>query len=159
MGLEMMLELDWWKILINKESEFKLSSFFNFSYNNAKYINSDQSAFNNKLVELVPPIVLKTGITLGNKKFSMSYQYSYTQEHYSDATNAIYVTNAVIGLIPSYFIMDLSGKLIIKKCQIEFGINNLNNYSYFTRRAVAYPGPGIIPSAPRNLYLSLQIKI
>lgn len=159
MGLEMMLELDWWKILVNKGSEFKLSSFFNFAYNNAKYINSDQSAFHNKLVELVPPIVFKTGITLGNKKFSMSYQYSYTQEHYSDATNAISVTNAVIGLIPSYFIMDLSGKLIIKKCQIEFGINNLNNYSYFTRRAVAYPGPGIIPSAPRNLYLSLQIKI
>ncbi len=159
MGLEMMVELDWWKILINSKSDFKLSSFFNFSYNNAKYINSEQAAFNNKLVELVPPIVFKTGITLGNKKFSMSYQYSYTQEHYSDATNAVYVTNAVVGVIPSYHIMDLSGKYVYKKIQMEVGVNNLTNTSYFTRRAVAYPGPGIIPSPPRNYYLSIQLKI
>ena len=159
LGIETMVEIDWFKIFINNESKYKLSTFVNFSYNNAKYINSDQSAYNNKLVELVPPIVFKAGATIGNKKFSISYQYSYTQEHYSDATNAVSVTNAVIGLIPSYYIMDLSGKFIVKRCQFEFGINNLSNYSYFTRRAVAYPGPGIIPSAPRNLYLSLQIKI
>ena len=67
--------------------------------------------------------------------------------------------NAVVGLIPSYSVMDLSLKYTYKKIQIETGINNINNASYFTRRAVAYPGPGIIPSMPRNFYICLQIKI
>ena len=158
LGIEMIVEMDWWKILIDSKSDFKLSSFFNFSYNNAKYINSDQTALNNKFVELVPPIVFKSGITIANKNFSLSYQYSYNQEHFSDATNATYVTNAVVGLIPSYHIMDLSGKYEFKKMQLELGINNITNSYYFTRRAVAYPGPGIIPSAPRNFYLTLQFK-
>ena len=38
-------------------------------------------------------------------------------------------------------------------------INNVTNTFYFTRRATGYPGPGIIPSPPRNMYLTLQIRI
>ena len=30
---------------------------------------------------------------------------------------------------------------------------------YFTRRATGYPGPGIIPSPPRNAYLTVEIKL
>jgi Fe(3+) dicitrate transport protein len=159
LGFEMMIEADWLKILSDKNKNNKLTTFVNFSYNNALYINSDEPAFQNKKVELVPPIVLKTGFTFGIKKFSFSYQYSYTHEHFSDATNAIQVSNSVIGVIPSYFTMDFSGNFSIKKIQIEFGVNNLTNESYFTRRASGYPGPGILPSPIRNYYLGLQIKL
>ena len=55
--------------------------------------------------------------------------------------------------------MDFSGKYSIKKIQLEFGVNNLTNESYFTRRASGYPGPGILPSPIRNYYLGLQIKL
>jgi Fe(3+) dicitrate transport protein len=55
--------------------------------------------------------------------------------------------------------MDLSGKVILGRFQIEAGVNNLANTSYFTRRAVAYPGPGIIPGTKRNFYLALQVKL
>ena len=55
--------------------------------------------------------------------------------------------------------MDISGKINFKKIQVEFGVNNLTNEIYFTRRATAYPGPGIIPSQPRNFYLGLQIVL
>ena len=158
-GLECMVEVDWWKVFVSDTADIRLSTFTNFSYNNAKYIESVEAAFLNKQVELVPPVVLKTGLTLGNHKFSISYQYSFTQEHFSDATNSSHQANAVNGLIPSYAIMDLSGKAIFGRIQLESGINNLANTSYFTRRAIAYPGPGIIPSAPRNVYLTLQIKI
>ena len=42
--------------------------------------------------------------------------------------------------------------------KLEAGVNNLLNEKYFTRRATGYPGPGIIPSSPRNWYLTLQMK-
>ena len=160
LGFEMMVEADWIKIFFKNSSNKKLSTFVNFSYNDAKYINSDEPAFENKYVELVPPVVLRTGCTFGINKFSISFQYSYTDEHFSDATNATIATpNAVVGIIPSYNTMDISGKYSYKKIQIETGINNLTNVSYFTRRASGYPGPGILPSAPRNYYIGLQIKL
>ena len=80
-------------------------------------------------------------------------------EHYSDATNSTHQANAVNGLIPSYMVFDISSRYIIKRFQLECGINNLTNSSYFTRRAISYPGPGIIPSAPRNFYFTVQFEI
>ncbi|MDG1841886.1 MAG: TonB-dependent receptor [Crocinitomicaceae bacterium] len=157
-GFECIAEADWWKILFKDSAKFRLSTFVNFSYNNAQYINSKEEAFQNKLVELVPPYVLKTGVSFGNKLFSLSYQYSYTNEHFSDATNSTHQANAVNGLIPSYSVMDFSGKFTYKWVQIECGVNNLGNSLYFTRRAISYPGPGIIPSPTRNYYITLQIK-
>ena len=79
--------------------------------------------------------------------------------HYSDATNADSHPHGIVGLIPSYGVMDISAKYQIKKLQLEFGVNNLTNQIYFTRRATGYPGPGIIPSTPRNIYLALQLII
>ena len=159
-GFEMMIEADWLKLLSINDNENKLSTFINFSYNNANYINSDILAFKNKKVELVPPIVLKTGFSFTKEKYSLSYQFSYTKEHFSDATNSEnQVSNAVVGLIYSYFTMDLSCKMIFKSIQLETGINNLSNEIYFTRRATGYPGPGIIPSMPRSFYICLQILI
>ena len=158
-GFEMMIEADWLKIFLKNNTDKKFSTFVNFSYNDAKYINSDEPAFENKLVELVPPVVLRAGCTFGINTFSISFQYSYTDEHFSDATNAISVSNAVIGIIPSYTTMDISAKYSFKKFQLEAGLNNLTNESYFTRRASGYPGPGILPSPPRNFYIGIQLKI
>jgi Fe(3+) dicitrate transport protein len=43
--------------------------------------------------------------------------------------------------------------------KVETGINNILDKRYFTRRATGYPGPGIIPSVPRSVYLTVQLKI
>ncbi len=159
-GFETMTEFNLMKIFSKKEkSKNKLNSFINFSYNNAKYINSNVSGFENRRVELVPPIVLKTGIETGKENFSFTFQYSYTDDHFSDATNSTKETDASIGKIYSYYTLDLSAKMKIKSFQIEAGVNNLTDEIYFTRRATGYPGPGIIPSPPRNFYIGLQIKL
>ena len=157
-GFESVLECDWWKIF-SKKKNYKWTTFLNIAYNDAEYISSDISAFFGKKVEMVPPLIFRTGMTIGGDNLSVSYQYSYTKEHFSDATNSDYQINAVVGLISSYSVMDVSLKYSFKKFQLETGINNLTNQSYFTRRAVAYPGPGIIPSMPRNFYICLQIKL
>ncbi|NQY12206.1 MAG: TonB-dependent receptor [Flavobacteriales bacterium] len=165
-GVEAVVEADWWKILVNDTSEYSLRTYVNVSYTDAKYTQSDKPAFEGKYVESVPPFNLKTGLTYSFSKFSITYQYSFVQEHYSDATNAgkdadgnlTYIYGAVVGVIPSYNIMDLSLKYKFKNFQLESGIQNLTNEVYFTRRATGYPGPGIIPSPSRNYYLSLQVK-
>lgn len=167
MGVEAVVEMDWCKILFSDTSKFSFRTFVNASYISAKYTNSQISAFNNKLVEFVPPVNIKTGATFSYKGFSISYQYSYVQEQYSDATNAgkdvngnlIFIPNAIIGVIPSYSVMDLSLTYDLDRIRFEGGVNNLTDESYFTRRAIGYPGPGIIPSAARNYYFTIQLKI
>ena len=67
--------------------------------------------------------------------------------------------SGVIGKIPEYEIVDLSALYRFNKYKIEFGINNLLDKAYFTRRATGYPGPGIIPSSPRNYYITLEITM
>jgi Fe(3+) dicitrate transport protein len=66
--------------------------------------------------------------------------------------------SGVIGQIPAYDILDLSMNYRLGKIKLETGVNNILNNSYFTRRATGYPGPGIIPSPPRNYYLTFQYK-
>lgn len=158
-GVEAFVEFDAWKAIKNDSSKFSFKIFLNGSIIDARYINSEVTAFENKKVELVPPFSIKSGFKFSYKKFTASYQYSYTQEHFSDATNSVSQGNAVNGIIPSYWISDASVKYSISRLEFGTGVNNLLDQSYFTRRASGYPGPGIIPSSPRNFYLSLQITL
>src|SRR5690606_27326038 len=104
--------------------------------------------------------LLRTGLNMELYKARISVQYSYVKEHYTDATNARRTSTAINGIIPTYYVMDISAQYQFKKWfQLEAGINNLTDTRYFTRRAEAYPGPGIIPSDARNFYVALQFKI
>ena len=158
-GAELLAEINWLTLFSNKENTNKITTFLNLSTIDARYVSSDEPAYDNKKVELVPPVTLRTGLSVGNNKFSASYQFSFVKEHYSDATNALTHPHGIVGLIPSYSVMDISIKYTIHKFQFEGGINNITNRSYFTRRATGYPGPGIIPSPPRNFYIAAQIKL
>jgi Fe(3+) dicitrate transport protein len=95
------------------------------------------------------------------EKWSLQVQGSYTSQQFSDATNATLPSgDAVIGVISSYFVADLSFRWdVLPVFRIEGGVNNLTNARYFTRRAVSYPGPGIIPSDGIFGYLTLQYVI
>ncbi len=135
------------------------SVFNNFSWMHATYVNSDISAYDGNDVELVPEIILKTGLMWKYKDIQSSLQYAYTGSHFTDATNAEFTSNAVNGIIPSYEVVDWSIQGSKGKFTLVFGINNVMNSSYFTRRASGYPGPGIIPSPTRNFYTTLQLKI
>ena len=67
--------------------------------------------------------------------------------------------SAVNGVIPSYSVMDLSLARAWRWWTLEISCNNLFDQRYFTRRAEAYPGPGIIPSDGRSMYLTLQVRL
>jgi len=158
LGVEFFVESDILKIF-NDSTKHSLKLFVNTSLIDARYIVSEESAVSNNKVELVPSINLKTGLAYSFKEFSIQTQFTYVTEQFSDATNSIFTSNAIYGIIPSYFVADLSLSYSFKKFKFESGINNLSNEIYFTRRAVSYPGPGIIPAEVRNFYFTLQIKI
>jgi Fe(3+) dicitrate transport protein len=158
LGLESFAEADLWKLFVDQESPWSILAFVNFSYLQGTYI-SGQRQFVGNDVELIPPVSLKTGITVRRGGFSGSYLLSHVRAHYSDATNAEVVANATRGIIPTYTVMDLSASYTWKRYRIQAGINNLADTRYFTRRATGYPGPGIIPAEPRRLYMGLRIRI
>ncbi|MBX9850273.1 MAG: TonB-dependent receptor [Cytophagaceae bacterium] len=160
LGIETFAELDIWKLIKGDKAKMKLSLFSNLALIDARYINSQEPAYENKKVELVPNILLKSGLTFKKNRFAATYQFSYTSKQYTDASNAEFSSNAVNGIIPSYYVMDLSAEYSFKKYISFTGtINNLANNMYFTRRADGYPGPGIIPSDGRSFYISVQVKL
>jgi Fe(3+) dicitrate transport protein len=157
-GLESYIEADFWRFFQPENTDFSLVAFANFSLLYGEY-TSGASDFKGNDVELIPPFSIKTGINFKYKTFKIAYQFAYTAQHFTDATNAILVADATRGLIPAYSVHDLSLAYTYKRFKLQTGINNLTNNYYFTRRAAAYPGPGIIPSDGRNFYVTFGVKI
>jgi Fe(3+) dicitrate transport protein len=159
LGIECFVEADMWRIAAQKESKNNLLLFTNIAFVDARYIHSEDKVIENNKVEMAPPVMLRGGITYKRSGFRSTLQGSYVGEHYTDATNAVRVAGAVNGIIPSYRVMDFSVGYTYKIFTLEASCNNLLNAMYFTRRAESYPGPGIIPSDGRSLYVTLGIKI
>ena len=158
-GLESLFDFNLKKIL-DLNNAFSLNYFINSSFINSEYTATEQFGVKGNQVEFVPDVNIKTGLKFGYKNFLANIQYTYLSRQFTDATNSkVSNISGVIGQIPSYDIMDVSLSYSYKRFKLETGINNILNNAYFTRRATGYPGPGIIPSAPRNWYATLQIKI
>ena len=157
-GLESYIEADLWRFFQPDNTDFSLVAFANLSLLHGEY-TSGRSDFVNNQVELIPPFSIKTGFNFRYKTFKIAYQFAYTAEHFTDATNATFVADATRGLIPAYHVQDLSAAYSYKRYKLQAGINNLTNNYYFTRRAAAYPGPGIIPSDGRNFYVTFGVRI
>ena len=157
-GFESLLEWQIYDFFKPESRDLDVSIFTNISFTTATYKNSQELGIEGNDVELVPPFIFKTGINFRWKKLKAAYQYSYTAEHFSDATNAIFSPIAIEGLIPAYVVMDLSFSYGWKALRLETGINNLSDQAYFTRRATGYPGPGILPSNGRSFYLGVGIR-
>lgn len=157
-GVEAFTELQLTR-LFNYQGESMLSFFLNSSIIDARYINSENVAVENKKVEMVPPLMIRLGLTYRYRAFSSTLQFAHTGEHFSDAYNTPRTASAVEGIIPAYQVMDVSAGYSWRKWRIEASCNNLLNEQYFTRRADSYPGPGIIPSEGRGFYLTLQARV
>jgi len=159
-GVECFVEFDYIKAF-NDSAKVSSSVFVNFSYINATYIRSKEPNYINKKVEYVSPILLRGGLKVRHERWQVQAQGSYNSAQFTDASNSIEPSgDAVIGEIPAYFVLDFSARYAFKRFfQLEAGINNCLNASYYTRRATAYPGPGILPSDGRNFYFTLQFKI
>ena len=158
-GLESLIDLNIGELFKMNLKKYSLNSFINYSFIETRYSNSDIQGIKGKKVEFVPKDNLKFGLRYGYKNLTLNMQFSYVSEQFTDSSNAVEGNlSGVIGVIPAYKLVDLSGAFKLNKFKLEFGVNNTLNEAYFTRRATGYPGPGIIPSPGRNFYLSTQYK-
>ena len=158
-GLESLIDFDLNNIFINNNN-YSFNYFINSSIINSEYTSSDIPGIKGKEVEFVPNLNIKSGFKFGYKNLMLNIQYTYLSKQFTDASNAIESNlSGLIGIIPSYDILDFSTSYFFKMFKVETGINNVLDKKYFTRRATGYPGPGIIPSAPRSVYLTVQFKI
>lgn len=158
-GLECFAELDAIRWFKGKSAKAKLLFFTNLAWVNAVYINAQDNAIEGNQVEMAAPFMGRAGISFKYHGLSATLQGNYVAQHYTDATNAIKVSGGVNGIIPAYSVADFSINYHFKNFIFEASCNNLTNQKYFTRRADAYPGPGIIPSDARSFYITLGFKI
>lgn len=169
-GVEAMAE---WNILkgLAVRSAWQWTVFASYGFTDARYGNLrviTKSATNDlietnlqdKKVENAPAHIIRSGTTVGYKKWSLTTQWSFTSHAFADANNTVTPTaNGQNGEIPGYQVTDLTiGFVWSKQLQLRAGVNNLFDARYFTRRAGGYPGPGLLPSDGRNVFLTLLLK-
>lgn len=157
-GLESFAETDiiqWF----TSSSKFQLKYFVNLAYIQALYLEGKDPSLSGNKVEYVPTWNIKTGVQLKRNHLSTSIQYSYLSEQFADASNALETSNAVSGIIPAYAVMDISMDYLYRSFKLSCGVNNVLDKLYFTRRAEGYPGPGILPTDPRTIYIGLQYSL
>ena len=156
-GIESLVDYNY-KVLFAKYD--KLNVYCNFAYTYSYYYESKVNGITGNIVEFTPKFNLKTGLKYEYEKMMLKFQYSYLSSQFTDASNAVESDiTGIIGEIPEYDILDLSFGMNFKLFSLYYGINNLTNNFYYTRRATGYPGPGIIPSPNRNYYFTIEFNL
>jgi Fe(3+) dicitrate transport protein len=170
MGVEALVEFSPTKVWFKNSKYGHLTIYTSIAYIQARYEdfrivsrqgnNLVETNLKSKRVENAPENIIRTGLTYTKKGLTITTQYSYVSEAFSDANNTLTpTTNGVNGLIPSYNLVDLSGTYKFnEKLFLKSGINNLFGEKYFTRRASGYPGPGLIVAEPRNFFVTVGVK-
>lgn len=158
-GLETLLDYHFLDAKTARGTPYTMTAFANTSLTRSEYLASDIAGVAGKEVEFIPLLNLKTGLRFGYGNLLGSLQYAYLSDQFTDASNAPQDRadnqSGIVGEIPAYGVMDLSLSYRWRKFSFEGGAGNLLNATYFTRRATGYPGPGIIPSAPRTFYFTV----
>ncbi len=163
-GFEIFGDINLVNLLKVDPRQFKLNLFVNTAITNSEYLESGENNVEGNKVEFIPLVNLKSGLRFGYRNLLGSVQYTYISNQFTDVENSGVAPfgdsrNGLIGEIPSYSVLDLSLSYNVGIFRFEAGVNNLLDDMYFTRRATGYPGPGIIPSDPRNYYLTMGFTL
>ena len=154
-GVETYAELNISDLFFPRAHAGKLSVYNSFAYVNAVYTAGE---YKGNQVEYAPHNIDRVGLNYWIKGFDFNVQYSYESKSFGDASNAVSDPSAEIGVLPSYWLLDLSASYKWTRYKISLGVNNLSDEKYFTLRTSEYPGPGIIPASGRSLYVGFAAR-
>ncbi len=164
-GLEMYLNLSLLGNTRQEDSNTDLRVFSSLAYTNARYLDvsvangNQEVSLNGNHVENVPDWIERAGLEFKHKRLSSTLQVSYVSEQFNDANNTVFSESGIVGVIPSYTVIDWAFNLgFLDKYHLSGGVNNLADTRYFSRRIQMYPGPGILPANGRTFYLTLGGK-
>lgn len=172
-GVEALIQFDPVRAFYKNSKFGGINMFASYGYTNAVYDDFTVRTYNNATgtmvesnlkgnkVENAPEHILRTGITYSLKGISLTYQYSYVSEAFSNSSNTRKPTvDGTAGLIPAYGVSDLTlSYQFTRNVNLKAGVNNLTDERYFTRRAGGYPGPGLLPADGRTFFLTVGAKI
>ena len=155
-GIEMYAELNLLGGLVPDNKFGRLGIYNSFGYTDARYVSGK---YNGNYVPYAPKYTNRLGIDYSLGAFSMNIQHSYTGSSYGDPADTKFSSDGLVGVIPSYSVIDISAAYKISNYEFRFGVNNLTNKKYFTMRTDEYPGPGIIPSIGIMIYAGISLNI
>ncbi len=163
-GLELLFEIDLFDAFKYKIKRSNLSFFVNGSINYGFYTKISERALvgvqSGNLIEDLPIYNLKNGLQYSYRSFQVNTQFSLVGKQFSDAANTRIAFKGTFGEIPAYHVADVTATYQINKnWNATFSVNNVFNTFYFTRRAVSYPGPGIIPALGRTWNISIGFTL
>lgn len=150
-----------------ESGKFQISGFSSTAFIDARYHNArvstgtENRSVNGNQVESVPRWTSRNGLTVRYRTLSLTMQYSYVSETFSDALNTVTPTaNGAKGLVPAYGLWDFNGTWRIRRgLTLRGSLNNLLNKQYFTKRPTFYPGPGVWSSDGRGGLLTVSFNL
>ncbi|TKT88554.1 TonB-dependent receptor [Dyadobacter frigoris] len=162
-GVEAFGEINFFRLTGKPESTGDLSLFASVAYTDAAYTKAINPLLNTLIVgrqvEFAPKMITRGGITYRKNRFGTTLQMAYTSQQFTDAYNSSHTADGLVGEIPAYKLVDWTANYQLKNVNFSLSVNNVLNEKYFTRRALGFPGPGIIPSDGRTAYLTVGLKI
>lgn len=155
-GAELYLEADLLALANGATGRSQLFVFGSMAPISARYMKGP--VVGNR-VEFGSNFIGRWGGTYKRGPFSGSLQYSYTGDQFTDANNTLLLPDASQGYIPEQRVMDLTMNYGFQNNYVlTVGVNNLLDNKYFTRRASAYPGPGLIGADGRTVNVAITLK-
>ena len=125
----------------------------------SRYLASAESAFRDKEVEFVPDFIVRASVQFSIHRWGFNFGMHAVGDQFTEATNAILTPDAIHGEVPAFMVMDAGMHWSSNSgWSVRLSVDNLNDSRYFTRRAAAYPGPGILPADGRSIQLTLDFN-
>lgn len=122
----------------------------------SRYLASAESAFRDKEVEFVPDFIIRSSLQFSIRRWGFDLGAHAVGDQFTEATNAILTPDAIHGEVPAFMVMDAGVHWHSQSgWSVRLSVDNLNDARYFTRRAAAYPGPGILPADGRSVQLTV----
>lgn len=109
-------------------------------------------------VESAPGVIARGGVSGEVARAMLTVQVSRVSRTFADALNTrLPSANGATGIVPGYTLTDVDGAIhATARMDISFGVSNVFDAQYFTKRPQFYPGPGVWPSDGRAWHLALR---
>ena len=111
-------------------------------------------------LEGLPEWIVRSGLNMRFNALSLTLQYSYVSESFSDALNTPTPSpDGARGPVPAYGLADINASWFLQNgLRLRAGLHNVFDRQYFTKRPTIYPGPGIWSSDGRSATLALELN-